>query len=180
MPWGERAEILYNYYKLDVCERTLRNWTEKLFRNQTFVKDELRTYWKSMKIDENHTERVQVPQKEFNDFYKFRREQQAQKIAEKIADGRTDYDEIKKESWSEAHFAAMSKFKGWCYFSCKTIIVPAFDDKHWVELLELCDNIAISQMEYANEEFAKMREERLAAIKAEIARTTQKNDEFIF
>ena len=31
MPWEERANVLFREYRVDVCDRTLRNWASKLF-----------------------------------------------------------------------------------------------------------------------------------------------------
>lgn len=168
MPWGERQKTLKDIYGVDVCDKTLRNWANKLFRSGTLMKSEEKTYWKSAKINETETMREPVEKKEFMDFYKYRREQQAALIAEKCMAGRTDSENIIKESWSEAHFAAMAKFGGWCYFSCKTLLLSAFDDKSLAEVFELVDDIAPCAIEFKQKEDAEL-EEIYALARAKVA-----------
>lgn len=182
MPWGERQSAMKEVYGVDVCDKTLRNWANKLFSSGTLMKCSEKTYWKSAKISETETMREPVEKGEFIEFYKYRREQQAKLIADKYMNGRNDGENIIKESWSEAHFATMRKFGGWCYFSCKTILLSAFDDKDLSEVFELVDDIAPCFVEYKQKEDAELAEARKQAqakVNAEIAYRTQKG-EFIF
>ena len=182
MPWGERSKAMRDFYGVEVCDKTLRNWANKLFTAGTLMKCSEKTYWKSAKISESETMREPVEKSEFVDFYKFRREQQSAEMAKMFMEGRTDYDNIKKESWTAAHFAAMNKFGGWCYFSCKTILLSAFDDKDLAEIFELVEDIAPCLIEIKQKEDAELAELRRQAqerVQAEIAARTR-NGEFIF
>lgn len=172
MPWGERQGAMKDVYGVDVCDKTLRNWANKLFSSGTLMKSNEKTYWKSIKVSATETLREPVEKSEFIEFYKYRREQQCIKIAEKIMGGRTDDDKVRQESWTEAHFSAMKKFGGWCYFSCKTILLSAFDDKDLTEIFELVDDIASCFVEFKRQEDAKLEEIRAQArakVQADIA-----------
>lgn len=165
MPWGERAKVMLDFYGVEVCDKTLRNWANKLFSSGTLMKSCEKTYWKSAKISCSETLREPVEKSEFVEFYKYRSEQQSKAITEMVMAGRTDYENIKKESWTAAHFAAMKKFEGWCYFSCKTILLSAFDDKDLAEIFELVEEIAPDCIALKQEEDAALAElmERKAA-----------------
>ncbi len=182
MPWGERAKAMADCYGVEVCDRTLRNWANKLFTSGTLMKCAEKTYWKSAKISDTETLREPVEKSEFSEFYKYRREAQSKAMADMILAGRTDYEEIRKESWTQAHFAAMNEFKGWCYFSCKTILLSAFDDKDLAEIFELVEEIApilIEGKRRDDEIMNQLRKQKELEVQAEIARLTQ-NGEFIF
>lgn len=169
MPWGERVKQLKEVYGVEVCDRTLRNWAEKLFDSNTFIKTNAKTYWKSIKISETETHREQIEKEEFISFYEYRQKEKVKYTLSAIESGRVDYEEIKIEAWKTAHYKAMSKFNNWCYFSCKTILIPSFDDKEWVELLELVDAFASGYIEAREEDKAAFTAKRQEAVAATIA-----------
>lgn len=182
MPWGERAKTMADSYGVDVCDKTLRNWANKLFTSGTLMKCGEKSYWKSAKISDTETLREPIDKYEFLEFYKYRREAQSKAMAAMLMEGRTDYEEIRKESWTQAHFAAMNEYKGWCYFSCKTILLSAFDDKDLAEVFEIVAEIAPILIEGKMKEdavLAEIRKQKEIEVQAEIDRITQ-NGGFIF
>lgn len=59
MPWGERERLLSEYYGVNVCERTLRNWSCKLIKYNIMTKQSEKTKWKTYFIgDCKHRKRV--------------------------------------------------------------------------------------------------------------------------
>lgn len=52
MPWNYRTKYLLDYWDINVCEKTLRNWCNKLLKTSTIVKDKKdKTYWCTYKVD---------------------------------------------------------------------------------------------------------------------------------
>lgn len=183
MPWGERQKMLYDFYGIEVCERTLRNWANKLFTSGTLAKTEEKTYWRSAKISDTETMREQVEREDFVAFHKYRGEQRKIKIAEMVAAGHTDIDYIRKESWNEAHLATMNKFGGWTYYPCKTILLSAFDENDLKTIFDLVNDIApiaIELKEQEDAEAAELRAAIQAKVQYDIAHNNISADEFYF
>lgn len=47
MPWSERTKILSNFYGVDVSERTLQNWYDKLLQLKIAHKTDERVFWRT-------------------------------------------------------------------------------------------------------------------------------------
>jgi hypothetical protein len=100
-----------------------------------------------------------------------------------IAEGYTDIDRIRKESWNEAHLATMNKFGGWTYYPCKTILLSAFDENDLKTIFDLVKDIApiaIELKEQEDEATAKIRAEIQAKVQYDIAHNNITSDEFYF
>ena len=47
MPWEERSNVLFREYRVDVCDRTLRNWASKLFALGLLNKGSKKNIWRT-------------------------------------------------------------------------------------------------------------------------------------
>lgn len=125
MPWQERANFIKDAYNIDVCEKTLRNWCNKLMITETIGKFESeKEYWRTITIDGEKT-RDPITKDEALEYYAKRRALAASYIAEAIAAGATDYKKVKSEAFTKANREIYSSY-GYCY-SCKTLSLAAFD-----------------------------------------------------
>ena len=183
MPWGERANMLQKVYGVEVCEKTLRNWANKLLSAGTLAKSDFtKTYWKSAKISQKETLREQTTKEEYIKYYKYKSEQYKANIANLITTGNEDFYKVKAEAYKLAHYAAMNKFGGWCFYSCKALMLSSFDEKSLVEVMEIVEDIAPSFAEYKAQLDVVEAEQRAEAnkrVQEEIARIT-KDGGFIF
>lgn len=160
MPWGQRAKVLKDTYTIEVCDRTLRNWTNKLIATGTITKsDNEKTYWKSAKISDETTLREPAAREEYMAFYKYKNEEYKKNISELIITGKEDLKEVKSKAYQLAHLAAMDKFGGWCFYSCKSFFLSSFDDKNLTEIFELVEEIAPELADYTSELWAQAREQ---------------------
>lgn len=176
MPWGERQTLIKDVYGIDVNEKTLRNWANKLMAAGALVKTNIdKTYWKSTRISESEMYREETTKEEFVAFYKYRNEEYKKNIVALITTGNEDLQEVKKKAYGEAHKAAMRKFDNWCFYSCKSFLLSSFDDKCLTEIFEIVEEIAPCIAEWkAQEDY-----EKAQAVKAEIDRIIS-SGEFYF
>ena len=167
MPWGEREEKLKEVYGIEVCDKTLRNWGNKLLAAGTLMKSDYdKTYWKSTKISDETTIREPASREEYIAYYKYKSEQYKTNLVNLISTGAEDFSAVKAEAYKQAHIAAMGKFGGWCYYTCKSLLLSAFDDKSLIEILEIVEEIAPYVASWKEKEDFEMKQK----IKAEIER----------
>lgn len=177
MPWGERVEQLKEKYGIEICDKTLRNWTNKLIAAGAIIKSDYnKTYWKSTKITDTYTIRERATREEFSDYYKYKNEVYKNNIAELIITGNEDLQKVKAEAYKQAHIAAMNKFNGWCYYSCKSFELSAFDENSLAEVFEIVEDIAPWVVEYKNNELAAAKEK----VNYEIANLIVSEKDFYF
>lgn len=137
MPWGERAAILRDGYNVSVDEKTLRSWCNKLIGSNTITKSDERVYWCTMIEPDGERMRYQVEgdeelEKEFARYKEMREKLIKDHITREISKGREDYKVIKAEAWSKANYD-LWKYFNCCFYSCKTLMLSAFDDHNELE-----------------------------------------------
>ena len=140
MPWTERADILKEFYAVDVTDRTLKSWANKLFKTGTFAKSDEKVFWSTtinaygqkirQWIDEESDEHEEML-KYFN--------RRKQLVSNYMSEGKS-----RSEAWTEANKTVWCEY-GCCYYSCKTIMPGAFDKtNHLQEIYEYVREIAAS------------------------------------
>lgn len=130
MPWAEREKILKEIYDVSVDERTLRNWCSKLIKTNTIYKDNKeKTYWCTTVFDGVKKRELvnEEEMEELKQYWEYRHKFLDNYISSAIASGRKDYKAINAEARKEANKALWREF-GCCYYSCKTLLLSAFDD----------------------------------------------------
>lgn len=136
MPWGEREAILKEFYGVSVDERTLRNWCSKLLKTKTIYKSNEKTYWKTICYDgikyREIVEKDTKDDEEMRRYWSRRKQLVNDYITTSITSGRKDYKVINSEAWKEANSKLWCEF-GCCYYSCKTLLLSAFDDMEELE-----------------------------------------------
>ena len=183
MPWAERTRVISETYGVNVCDKTLRNWANKLLADGVIMKNDYqKTYWKSAKISSIETIREPAEKSEFVAFYKYRSEEYRKNINKLIMEESVELDKVRAEAYRLAHFAAMSKFGGWCYYSCKSFELSAFDDKSLQEIFEIVEEIApcfIDYKEQEDRELELVQQEKERQVQQEINQKIN-NNEFVF
>ena len=116
MPWGNRELILQDRYKVCVSERTLRNWSAVLIRNEYLAKSEERTFWKTEMCGRDKL-RTPVPEDDPRMAEYFWRKSELLKAWETPAPEDV-WKQIMKQLWNEFNC---------CYYSCKSFSLNAFD-----------------------------------------------------
>ena len=119
MPWGNRELILQQRYKVCVSERTLRNWSAVLIRNEYLAKSEERTFWKTEMCGRDKI-RTPVPEDDPRMAEYFRRK------SELLKENETPAPEDKEFMWKQTMKQLWSEFNC-CYYSCKSFSFNAFD-----------------------------------------------------
>lgn len=161
MPWGERARVLKDIYGVEVCDKTLRNWANKLLATNALTKiDSVKSYWRSYKISQTETIRETANKEDYIAFFKYRYDAYIKHIKEAIIKGDEDLQNIKSKCYTSAHIDTMNKFGGWCYYSCKSFMLSAFDDKYFTEIMEIVNDIAPIAIEYKQKEDLELLEIR--------------------
>lgn len=129
MPWKEREKALKEAFDIEISERTLRKWCNKLLEAGAVVKlNSNKLVWRTLKVD-GKTYRDIVSgdseaEQEMRDYYSYRRN--LLKVM--------NYADANKELWR--------KF-GCCYYSCKYLQFSAFNDEYGdlLEVYELAKQI---------------------------------------
>ena len=113
MPWKIRCEIMSAAYGINVCERTLRNWCDKLIKTRTIEKgNNEKTYWRTIKLNGES----------FRDLVSGNEE-----LERKMHSYWAERSELlKKYSWNETFSILWNKYHC-CYYSCKKFVLSAFD-----------------------------------------------------
>ena len=115
MPWGNRELILQQRYNVSVSERTLRNWSAVLIRNEYISKSEERTFWKTEMCGRDKI-RTPVPEDDPRMQEYFLRKSE---LLKELSPAHEDVWELTmKQLWSEFNC---------CYYSCKSFSFNAFD-----------------------------------------------------
>lgn len=128
MPWKLRTEAINAAYGVNVCERTLRNWCDKLINTRTIEKSNgEKTYWRTSRIN-GETFRDLVSGNE--------------ELERKMRSYWVERNELLKEyNWNEAFGVLWNKYHC-CYYSCKTFVLSAFDNiGQFQEIYELIEVI---------------------------------------
>ena len=115
MPGGNRELILQQRYNVYVTERTLRNWSAVLIRNEYLAKSEERTFWKTEMCGADKI-RTPVPENDPRMAEYFRRKSE---LLKELSPAHEDVWELTmKQLWREFNC---------CYYSCKSFSFNAFD-----------------------------------------------------
>ena len=119
MPWGNRELILQDRYKVCVSERTLRNWSAVLIRNEYLAKSEERTFWKTEMCGRDKL-RTPVPEDDprMAEYFRRKSELLREYAAPAFEDKELVWKQTMKQLWSEFNC---------CYYSCKSFSFNAFD-----------------------------------------------------
>lgn len=130
MPWEYRAKYLLDQWNIQTCEKTLRNWCNKLIKTNTIIKDKNeKTYWCSYKVD-------------------------GVKYQEELEGGRNNpmwkkywnrFFELKKSGCDNPAYETYVEL-GHCVYSCARFAFSAFDD------IGLLEEVISLIAEIANEE----------------------------
>lgn len=138
MPWEQRAIVLSEEYGVEVCERTLRNWCCKLFRDSIASKSSgEKVFWKTECFDGEKYRKAIADDDDIDAMHQYfeRRTQifQAEYIA--LIESPTDKKADKKKAWEATYKRLWSEF-GCCYYSCKAILLSAFSEAVGSETLQ--------------------------------------------
>ena len=131
MPWAERENWLKEAYGVEVSERTLRKWCNKLIETDTLTKsDAAKAYWRTSKIN-GKTIRELVSgddemEAEMKQYWDCRRQL------------------LEEHNWKETNEILWNTF-GCCYYSCKFFGLSAFDTVGGVQEIYELINIIINQ-----------------------------------
>ena len=119
MPWGNRELILQQRYNVNVTERTLRNWSAVLIRNEYLAKSEERTFWKTEMCGRDKL-RTPVPEDDprMAEYFLRKSELLREYAAPAPEDKELVWKQTMKQLWSEFNC---------CYYSCKSFSFNAFD-----------------------------------------------------
>ena len=145
MPWSEREKSMKECYGISVSEKTLRNWCNKLMRSNTIEKGGEKVYWCTEGAKENKKRYMVEPgspeDEEMINYMKTRSKLLETYISDAIASGRKDYKQINAEAWQKTNTALWRDY-GCCYYSCKSLVLSAFDDFNAHEIYELITEVA--------------------------------------
>lgn len=113
MPWIEREKWLKEGYGVEVSERTLRKWCNKLLDTNTLAKfDNSKIYWMTSKINGETTRELvsgdEELEAEMTQYFECRRNL------------------LKEHDWKETNNILWNTF-GCCYYPCKLLALSAFD-----------------------------------------------------
>jgi hypothetical protein len=140
MPWGERENILKEFYDVDVTDRTLKNWASKLFKTGTLSKSNEKTYW-STSINcfgQKTRQWIIEDSEEYEEMSKYF-ERRKELVKQFMSEGKN-----RSEAWTEANKTLWCEY-GCCYYGCKTVMPGAFDQtRHLHEIYEYVREIAAS------------------------------------
>ena len=128
MPWSERMDILSGYYGVDVSERTLQNWYDKLLQLKIAHKSDERVFWRTYYCYEVKCRSI-VTEDSWDDMLKYfsRKTELLQEERNRLlANGETAQTATKK-AWNYAYNQLWTEF-GCCYYSCKVIELGAFGE----------------------------------------------------
>lgn len=126
MPWGNRELILQQRYNVCVSERTLRNWTAALIRNEYLAKSENRSFWKT-EICGGDKIRTSVSEDDERMAEYFRRRSELLTINKELAQAAdTPAHEVNSVAWKQTMKQLWSEYSC-CYYSCKSFSFNAFD-----------------------------------------------------
>ena len=126
MPWGNRELILQQRYKVNVTERTLRNWSTVLIRNEYLAKSEERTFWKTEMCGADKI-RTPVPEDDPRMAEYFRRKSELLSVNRKATiENNTPAHELNSFVWELTMKQLWREFNC-CYYSCKSFSFNAFD-----------------------------------------------------
>ena len=152
MPWEERAKNLIEIYGIETdgtvesFARTLKKWCSKLMKSGTIIKSNAKMHWRTTCFNgKKFREWINGDAKleeEMHRYFESRKKYLEEYITAEIAKGRKDYKEINTEAWKHTNEELWRKY-GCCYYSCKTLVLSAFDDmEELAEVYELVKGIS--------------------------------------
>lgn len=136
MPWEERANVLFREYRVDVCDRTLRNWASKLFSLGILYKNGKRNLWRTTyrngikireQVEEDDPERLE---------YLAERERIVNEEKSLLKAKNVDGKASASAAWTTAYQKLWDKY-GCCYYSCNSLLLNAFDPTEAAVLQEI-------------------------------------------
>lgn len=136
MPWEERANVLFREYRVDVCDRTLRNWASKLFSLEILHKNGKKNIWRTtyrngIKI----REQVEPDDPELLEYY-VKRSKIVNKEKKLLIKKNVNSKTASAAAWKTAHETLWDEF-GCCYYSCNSLLLNAFDPTEAAVLQEI-------------------------------------------
>lgn len=142
MPWAEREKEYYNYSGISVDQRTLSNWSRKLFEHGILEKGEIGSYWRTDVFKDGSKIRTEVTAEEAQAFFDRRAE-----LIEQNTEGlrmavNLTAKEKRKQAWSDAYKVLWKEY-GCCYYSCKAFYFTAIAEQGTLaEMYELTREIS--------------------------------------
>lgn len=128
-PWEEKTSWLKDCYGIEVSDRTLRSWTNKLMKEDTLVKDkETYTWWSTTSIDgqkirtelDDDDESIERYRKFNQDFF-----------------NREDVKQMDKSNKGKAWFSEMWGTFGCKFYKCYAFTFGAWNGEILTELIEV-------------------------------------------